>query len=371
MKILQVCSAEQMGGGERHVADLTRALVERGHTLHLAVRERSPLPEALGDLPVTCHRLGLRNALDLISAHQLATLVRRYQIEILHAHVARDYPVCGLAARLAPEVRFFLTRHHFHLLGANPLYRWSLARAERLIAVSKSVATGLQRSFPAFPSRISVLPNWLSPGQLAEAASRSAARERLGITRPLAIGILGQLTPLKRQDLFVAAAQRLIAERLDADAQFLVIGAPGPGDTAYAETLRLRIDASGAGDQIRLLGYVEALPTLFSAFDIIAIPSINEAFSLVLIEAMAGGCAVVASRTGALAEILEDEQTGLLVAPQDLSSLTDALGRLIADAPLRTRLADAARSSARQRFARDPIIDQLEALYLTVSKDPS
>ncbi len=71
MRILQVCSAETIGGGERHVADLMRVLIERGHELHCAVRPASQLPSALGDLPIQWHRVGLRNALDLLSIWRL------------------------------------------------------------------------------------------------------------------------------------------------------------------------------------------------------------------------------------------------------------------------------------------------------------
>src|SRR5437016_1164464 len=101
MKILQVCSAESLGGGERHVADLTRALIARGHELHLAVRRPSPLRKALADLPVNWHEVELRNAIDWFSARRLAAIIREAHIEVLHAHVARDYTVCGLAAKLA------------------------------------------------------------------------------------------------------------------------------------------------------------------------------------------------------------------------------------------------------------------------------
>src|SRR5919201_6780488 len=101
MKILQVCSADEgLGGGERHVIDLTRGLIERGHELHLAVRPSSPLRRALSGLPLRWHELGLRNALDLASVRRLAGAIRNEQIEVLHAHVARDYSVCGLAAKL-------------------------------------------------------------------------------------------------------------------------------------------------------------------------------------------------------------------------------------------------------------------------------
>ena len=111
-----------LGGGERHVIDLTRALIERGHRLHLAIRPGSPLRAALAGWPVTFHELPLHNSLDLPSIWQLARLIRRERIDVLHAHVGRDYIVCGLAARLNPSVRYLVTRHHFNPFRPGPLY---------------------------------------------------------------------------------------------------------------------------------------------------------------------------------------------------------------------------------------------------------
>src|SRR5262245_38002417 len=124
MKILQVCSAESLGGGERHVIDLTRAMIERGHELHLAVRRDSPLIDVLAGYPIQWYELGLRNALDVISAQGLANVIRKHRIDALHAHIARDYTCCGVAARMTRPVRFFITHHHFNPLKSNPVYSW-------------------------------------------------------------------------------------------------------------------------------------------------------------------------------------------------------------------------------------------------------
>lgn len=277
MKILQVCSAESLGGGERHVADLTCALIERGHELHLAVRPQSPVREALTDLPVTWHEIGLRNALDWVSARRLAAIIRDERIEVLHAHVARDYAVCGLAAKLSP-VRFFLTRHHFNPIKSNPLYAWSLSEAQCLIAVSESVQAALSAAFPSLASRVVVIPNWIDP-QACGSLSREEARLKLGITERLAVGVIGQLTPLKQQDLFIRAAADLLKEGLWHNLEFLIVGAASSKDADYERRLRALVDELEVADHVRFTGYVADLPALLAAFDVVAVPSENEAFA--------------------------------------------------------------------------------------------
>ncbi len=372
MKILQVCSADSLGGGERHVIDLARAMIERGHELHLAVRSDSPLFNALADYPIHWYELGLRNALDVISASGLANVIRKNRIDVIHAHVGRDYTCCGVASRMAHSmqipVRFFITRHHFNPIRSNPIYAWTIAEARALIAVSDSVREQLVAAFPGFTDRIVVIPNWIDAegcGRL----SREEARARLGIRKRLAVGVVGRITPLKRQDLFIKAASHMIKDRHWTDADFLVVGEPGPGDENYAEVLRQIIADLHVEGQVRLTGYVEDLPAHLAAFDIIAAPSENEAFSLALTEAMASGCAVVASRAGGMAEIIEDGITGLFIERNDLWSLISGLSRLLTDKPLREKLGSLARASVSDRFGRRSVIDQIERLYLNESPE--
>lgn len=360
MRILQVCSAETIGGGERHVIDLTRALVERGHELHLAIRPQSPLRAALAGCPVTFHELPLRNSLDPLSLARLVRLLRRERIEALHAHVGRDYLICGLAARLTPGIRFLLTRHHFNpFRGASRLYAWAIGCATALIAVSETVRASLAAAFPTLADRIQVIPNWIDtrPERLLP---RDVARSRLGLSRPLVVAILGQISPLKGQDLFITAAIELCRSPAGGQLEFLLIGAPDAPDVAFARELQRRVAAAGLSDQIRFTGFVESLPAHLTAIDIVAILSTNEAFSLVLVESMFAGAVVVAPPVGGVAEILAPERTGLFIDRRP-EALSRAILRLTADPLLRQRLSDAARVAA-TRFDQPRIIDQIEAV---------
>jgi L-malate glycosyltransferase len=367
MKILQVCSAESLGGGERHVIELTQSMIERGHQLSLAVREGSPLIEALAGYPIQWHELGLRNALDVISAQRIANAIRKDRIDILHAHLARDYTFCGVAARIAARlgnpVGFFITRHHFNPIKSNPLYAWTIGEARALIAVSDSVRENLVESFPDFSDRIVTIPNWIDP-EGCGSLSREEARSWLGVTKRLAVGVIGQITRLKRQDLFIEAAWRLIREHYWSDAEFLIVGEAGPDDEDYLNQLRETVSRLRVGDQLRFTGYIENLPALLAGFDIIAAPSDNEAFSLALAEAMASGCAVVATRAGGMAEIVQDGVTGLLVERDSARSLIAALSRLLGDKRLREKIGGGARASVIERFDRKSVIDRIERLYL-------
>ncbi|HKN84322.1 MAG TPA: glycosyltransferase, partial [Pyrinomonadaceae bacterium] len=141
MRILQISSASSFGGGERYLADLTNALHERGHDLYVAVRPQSPLIAHLRLSSAKIKTLPLRNALDVPSAHELARFVRQHEIEVVHAHMARDYSLASYAAQRNRRTKFIVTRHV--LFPLNRLHRQTLARTTRVIAVSKAVARAL------------------------------------------------------------------------------------------------------------------------------------------------------------------------------------------------------------------------------------
>src|SRR4029453_10204573 len=161
MRILQVSSAQEIGGGEKHLVELVQNLAGRGHEIHLVARPQSPLVELLnGNLAIKFHKLPLRNALDFNSSQALASLSRELHVDVVHAHVARDYPICGMATRSA-GVPFVLTRHHFNPLKGGLLTQWSLRNVSYMIAVSKEVARTLTLSLPRLASRVRVIPNWI------------------------------------------------------------------------------------------------------------------------------------------------------------------------------------------------------------------
>jgi glycosyltransferase involved in cell wall biosynthesis len=360
MKILQVCSATEIGGGERHVIDLTRALIERGHELHLAIRSNAKIKSELSSLPIIWHELPLKNAVDIFSAKKLKKIIVQHNIEIVHGHVARDYTVCGLACKKT-SAKLFLTRHHFNPIKSNFLYRWALRDTYRLIAVSSAV-----NSFERLQEKICVIPNWIDLASIAT-LTKGDARKSLDITHKFAVAIIGQISPGKGQSALIAAAAYLSLEPVGREIDYLIIGAAKKTELEYELFLKEGVNCSNAqasyGTQVHFKGYISDIVTKLAAFDIIAVPSISEGFSLVTTEAMAAGCAIIASNAGALSELIEHEVSGLLIEPGNGHELAFAIKRLLFDEKLRLQLVTQARIIARAKFERESVISQIENLY--------
>lgn len=362
MNILQVCSADAMGGGEVHVADLVRALASRGHAVHLAVRPESPLREPLAGVVASWHEMPLRNSLDVQSARAMTEVIKRHDIDIVHAHVGRDYLVAALAVRKA-KAKLVLTRHHYLPLNRSAVYRWMLGDVAAVIAVSDSVRASVLERLELPLDRVRTIPNWIDPARF-QPVERDDARGMFRLRGNVVVTCIGQLTPAKGQEEFVRAAGRVTQMR--PDVEFLLAGEETEDGRPFTGQLAALAESVGLGEKLRFMGHVQNIPDLLAAVDVVVIPSWDEGFSLVAIEALAARRAVLASNVGGIAGIIRDNQNGLLFAPRDVHALTDKLLWLVSDAPLRERLAVQGQRDVYSRFGREQVIDQIEALYLEV-----
>ncbi|HET9529350.1 MAG TPA: glycosyltransferase family 4 protein [Blastocatellia bacterium] len=363
MKILQICSASEMGGGEVHVADLVRALASRGHAVYLAVRPSSPLRGPLSGVIASWHEMPLRNSLDLQSVAAISEIIKHHGIDLVHAHMGRDYLVAALARKRAPRAKLVLTRHHYLPLKKNPLYRWLLQDVSAVIAVSDPVRDSIIERLALPGEKVHTIPNWIDPSRF-QPIERDAARGMFRLRGNITVACIGQITPAKGQEVFIRAAGRVA--QMKSDVEFIIAGEENDPDEPFTTHLKNLVRTLGLENRVSFLGYIRHIPELLSAVDIVVVPSWDEGFSLVTIEAMAARRALLASKTGGITDIIKDNVNGLLFPPRDLKMLSDKLLWLLSDAPLRDRIAAQAQREVYARYGRDQIIDQIEALYFDV-----
>ncbi|HEY6188169.1 MAG TPA: glycosyltransferase family 4 protein [Pyrinomonadaceae bacterium] len=366
MRILHVSSARALGGGERHLADLANALATRGHDVYAALAPQSPLRAELSRLPArNVHTLPLRNALDVPSARELARLVRRSKIEIVHAHMARDYPLCSYAARRNGSARLVITRHV--LFPLNRLHVFTLSGVARVVAVSQGVARALQQQRRIFPEgKIIIIPNGIDTGRF-DAQSRALDREELRRRLPgyapgrLLVGTIGELKELKGHEEFLRAAAR-VAQRFPA-ADFLIAGEDFSRTGEERARIERLIAELGLQARVHLTGWLDDVAPFLSALDLFVSASRTESFGLAIVEAMASGLGVVATETEGARETVEDGVTGLLVPIGDIEALAHAIARLLEDPPARERMGQRARQLARERFSLEHMVSATEQVY--------
>ena len=364
MRILQISSARALGGGERHLADLVNELAARGHDVHVALSPRSPLANELRAIPKqNIVTLPLRNALDAASALELARLISKRQIEVVHAHMARDYPLAAYAVRRNRSSRLIITRHV--LFPLSRLHGVTLSNVSRVIAVSAAVARRLreQQIFP--DDKIVTVPNGIDVDRFAQATlnlSRDEYRRKLELPPDgLLVGTVGEINSLKgHEDLVRAAA--IIAGRFPG-LQFIIAGEDTSSTKEHLSALQRLIGDLGLEKRVRRFGWLDDIADLYCALDLFVSASHTESFGLAIAEAMACGVPVVATATEGAGEIIDDGVTGVLVPIGDAASLAEAIIRLLEKADERAGLAKAAGATVRERFSLQRMVGETEQVY--------
>jgi glycosyltransferase involved in cell wall biosynthesis len=370
LKILQISSAQSLGGGERHLADLANGLARNGHDVYVAVRPKSTLVAQLNDVPrKNITTLPLRNSLDATSARALSKFVREHQIEIVQAHMARDYPLAAYAARLNPSSRLIITRHVLFPLGR--LHRITLAKAARVIAVSQAVAAQLTAERLVPSEKISVVLNGIDTARFQEARQKFSREEFLADWKLpaeclppndcLLIGTVGELTPLKGQEEFLRAAVRILEQHQNA--YFVIAGIDHSRGKENSVRLERLIQELQLVERIRLVGWLEDLAQLYCALDVFVSASQTESFGLAIAEAMASGTAVVATETEGARELIQSGETGLLVPIGDVDKLAAGISTLLQNKDERARLGIAAQQTAVANFGVKRMIAETEEIF--------
>ncbi|MEO6392830.1 MAG: glycosyltransferase family 4 protein [Pyrinomonadaceae bacterium] len=364
MNILQISSAGSIGGGERHLLDLVSGLVHRGQSVDLAVRPLSPLRSHLSTFPVTrLHLLPLRNAMDLSSALALRRLVRERSIDIVHAHLARDYPLAAFAVRGSANAKLILTRHVLFRLSR--FNRLTFGRAAYAIAVSEAVRQGLLAQRIISDERIRVIHNGVDLDRFARPDridSLQLAHKQLGVgPDTLLVGSVGSLVPLKGHEDFILAA--FVVAKTMPNVHFVIVGDEPPGDEYTFNSLNRLIDQLSLSGRVHLLRLVPDVAPWLRAFDLFVSASHSESFGLAIVEAMAAGCPVVATDTEGAREILADGSNGKLTPIGDVPGLVSSISTLLAGSALRQRMGVAAQRVARERFKVERMVEQTEQLF--------
>ena len=308
-------------------------------------------------------KLALRNSLDAKSARDLSKLVRRNQIQIVHAHMARDYPLAAYAAAKNPGSRLIVTRHVLFRLSR--LHRITLAKAARIIAVSQAVASQLRADAIVPPEKISVVLNGIDTATFQEARQR--------FTRPqfltswnlpddcLLVGTVGELTPLKGQEDFLRAAVQVLKQH--PAAYFFIAGIDHSRGNEHRTHIEQLIKELNLRERVKLVGWMEDLAQLYCALDVFVSASHTESFGLALVEAMASGTAVVATETEGARELIQSGETGLLVPIGDFNKLADAVLVLLKDRDSLGRMGTNAQQAASANFSVKRMIAETEQIY--------
>jgi glycosyltransferase involved in cell wall biosynthesis len=295
----------------------------------------------------------------VISSMRIAEFIKQNEIEIVHAHVARDYIPTSIACLAAKPAKFVITRHV--LFPLKPFNRFALKNLAKAIAVSSPVGDGLKRIFAR--DKVAVINNGLDVNVLSPedyARLRREFREFHALPQDaLVVGTLGELRELKGQRDFVLAANETAKQF--PDVHFVVVGKDNSADRGFRRELRRLVGVFGLEDRFLWLDWIDDTDSFFAGIDIFVSPSHSESFGLAMLEAMAHGKPVVATETEGARELFGP--MAQLVKIQEPVALAGKIGELLADEGARANYGEQTRKAAGDKFSLKRMIDQTEALY--------
>jgi glycosyltransferase involved in cell wall biosynthesis len=365
IRVLQVITSLERGGAENHLLALLTHADHSAFDFETAVLSgEGELVSVFRQAGMHVHLLKARSRFDPFALARLVGVLRQGSYDIVHSHLFRADIFASLAvARLGEQAPLLVsTRHNDDRFFLNPfvgiVHYMISARQDLIIAISDHIARFTVSRGVRHPARVRRVYHGIEP-TVTQALERDGVRIRaeLGLgAGDFLVGNVGRLA-LQKGQRHLIAAMPLLLERVPGAHAVIA----GSGDLEeYLRDLALEV---GVADRVHVLGPRRDVPALMHAIDVFAMPSIWEGFGLVLLEAMAAGRPIVASRVATIPEVVVDGVTGVLVPAGDSVALAEALTALAHDSARARAYGQAGRERLRSRFSIEKMVGDTELLY--------
>ena len=361
---LHIDTARTWRGGQNQVLLTLMGLRALGHRTMLVAHGggelRQRAKEGLDLLPLTP-----RTEMDLSAAWRLSRLLKQLRPDIIHAHdphgVAMAAMALSMSTQLAKPPLVAARRVDFRLRG-NTLSRWKYRQVDCFICASDAIRKMLiADGVPA--ERAVTVHEGIDLGR-AEAAPPARIHEDLWLPHDApVIGNVAALVPHKGQRHLIDAAALVV--RQVPDARFVIAG-----EGELRDVLQRAIKEHHLEKHVLLAGFRPDVLSLHKAFDVFVMSSVSEGLGTSLLDAMACGKPIVATRTGGIPEVVVDGDTGFLVPPRDPEGMAVALVKLLRDRDLRQRMGNAGLVRARRKFSAERMVQETLRVYKRVALHP-
>ncbi|MBX0331032.1 glycosyltransferase family 4 protein [Oscillochloris sp. ZM17-4] len=372
-RILHIIDHTASGGAQVVVGQIAHGLYENYPSAIAALGIEGSFSEQYRALGLSVIQLSQDGGRwNIRSLPALISVIKSGHFDVVHAHLLKSHVFSAVAAR-ALGVRIILHDHtgiypssmrrlmKFWLLRvlALSLYRVALHWSDAVIVLNSTMRDAYQRYYPSEIHKIYVIPNAVNIARFEDPApeQRQAIRSELGLTADTRIILMiGRLDPEKNWWMFLQVAEKVNHTNVSPCA-FLVVG-----EGAEEQALRQYIQAHRLTN-VHLLGYRDDIPALLAAADVFLLTSMLEPFGIVLIEAMAAGCPVIATRSGGPETIITHDVDGLLIDIGDVQSATNHIIILLTTPEKRASLALSGRETVRRNYNSHAMLDRVACIY--------
>ena len=370
-------ASSDMGGGlERSAHRLMEELLQAGHRIVVLTRNYDGLArrEEIDGVPVERFPIWGRSRVMVSLSYLVQSLWwlmrHRRDYQIIHCHQSYAPATAAVFAKLLlgkpvlvkiSTADEFSERRELERLPLFPLRRWLLQRVDRFVVVNRLACqefAGLRIA----PDRMMQIPNGVVvPREVAfDEKARQAARARLGLRWKSIVLFVGRLSAEKNLSTLIDAWPAIV--RAQPDANLLLVGDGGTFRNVESE-LREHVHRLGLGQQVHFMGRTSEVSDFLIAADLFVLPSETEGMSNALLEAMAAGLPVVATRIPGNLEVIRDGENGRLVETHDAAQFSTVITHLLTSREEACRLGRAARRTVEERFTMQRIGQAYQTLY--------
>ncbi len=365
------------GGSGAVATELGLELARRGHQVHfISYAQPFRLTQFIDgvffhEVKVNQYPLFEYPPYSLALAVTMHEVARREELDILHAHYAIPHATAGWIARVmlqagGRDVKLVTTLHgtDITLVGQDPSYwsitRFSIEQSDRLTAVSDWLRDQTHRDFDCDKCKIDVIPNFVDPHTYDR--DRYRGLHTFGCDSEKVVMHISNFRSVKRIPDVIEIFNRIQKE---VPARLVLVG-DGP-QRQKAEELASQL---GISDRVLMLGKLESVAELLANADLFLLPSEQESFGLVALEAQASGVPVVGSSDTGLTEVVEHGVTGWLHPVGEVEAMANSAVALLRDDARWQAASAAARARASEHFATSRVVTLYEDLYREVIAEP-
>lgn len=360
LRIAQVIPSFRLGGTESVMVQLLHRFDDRVEHLVLTPGASGPLAERF---PRRVHAvaLGDDHRPDRWNAVRMARVFRRFRPDIVHTRnwtcidAVVGARLAGVPVVIHGEHGREATDPDGHDSGRRRIRRWLAPMVTRFVAVSRDLARWLVEDVGVPARKVTQIYNGVDTSRFAPGDRQQARAAARLPGEPVLVGIVGRLDPVKDHVGLIGAFARVARGRR--------VGLVIVGDGPSRPELESHILAAGLADQAWCLGERDDVPTILRALDCFVLSSVGEGISNAILEAMATGLPLVATRVGGNGELVDDGVTGTLVPARAPGALAAALERYADSPALRRAHGEAGRARVLANFSLDAMLAGYHALY--------
>ena len=363
--LAELAGSSGYGGGERYLELLFDRCDRARYRALLICPEPGPFVSRMKERGVETRLVHLAPLFNPIALWRLMQLLVRERVTILQTHGARANFYGRIAGRLAGVPVIISTVHNslkdyevrsFRRGLYRFLLRLTLPLVHRIICVSDANRWDLIDECPAAEARIQTVYNGVDLSAAPSQQARQTVRKELKVLQGPVLVTIARLTEQKGHRYLLQALPSLLETWPQLCCLF--VGEGELRDQLYRLAVELAVERS-----CRFIGVREDIADILAAADVVVLPSLSEGFPFVLLEALAMGCPVVASRVNGVPELIEDHKTGLLVPARDSQALTAAIREVLSDPAAASEMGAAGRAVVRERFTVDQMVANTTAIF--------